>query len=419
MNANDLISIDVHILAIHRRRRRKIVAVMVIVAAAAGMTHAEVPSALQDVRRHMLDASVNTLTFHNMDEIFDTRRVENAGPVWELPRAPANMDFTYSHAGETHPASDVLDRTFTNALIIIKRGKIVTELYRNKTSANTHFISFSMAKSLTSLLIGLAVADGSIHSIDDQLTAYVPELKGCAYEGVTIRQALQMRSGADYDERYDFEHPGLASAAFEESLVRNRVRFASFARVLTRAHPPGERFNYSTIETAVLGWVLERATHQSISRYMSEKLWKPAGMESFGFWILDGSPDEGREFNGAGFNAVARDYARLGLMMLQNGKARARQIIPESWVEESTAAGNAGPIAPRGTPLSNFGYGYQWWTLTDSRAYLAMGLQGQFIYVDPAADTVVVKLSYFPPGNIEAELETVDFLRAVSSWNPR
>ena len=373
-----------------------------------------VPQALQDVRRHMLDASVNSLTFHNMDQIFDTRRVANAGPVWPLQSDPKPLQFSYSHGGKTYTAEEGLGRTFTNALIVIKHGKVVTERYLNKTDASTHFVSFSMAKSITSILIGEAVAEGKIHSIEDPITRYVPELKDSAYDGVTIRQALMMRSGADFDERYDFANPGLASAAFEESLVRNRVRFASFGEVLTRAYAPGTRFNYSTVETCVLGWVLERATGVHIADYMAEKVWKPAGMESYGFWILDGKPGVGREFNGAGFNAVARDYARLGLMMLHNGKAQEKQVVPESWVKESTAPRETQPLGP-GVPL---GYRYQWWTIAGTDAYLAIGLQGQFIYIDPATDTVVVKLSYFPPGNEDVDDEAIDFLRAASAWSP-
>jgi CubicO group peptidase (beta-lactamase class C family) len=373
-----------------------------------------VPPALQDVRRHLLDAEVNTLTFHNIEQIFETSRVANAGPVWQLPRAPSELNFTYEYGGSTHRAADVLERTFTNALIIVKHGAIVSEIYRNKTDDNTHFISFSMAKSITSTLIGLALADGSIHSLDDLIVRYVPELKGSAYDGVTIKQALMMRSGANYDERYDFQHPGLASAAFEESLVQNRMRFASFGAVLTRAYPPGERFNYSTIETAVLGWVLERATRRSITQYMAERLWKVAGMESYGFWILDGAPGVGREFNGAGFNAVARDFARFGLLMLKNGRAGSRQVIPAAWVKESTDPKGTEPVAP-GSP---FGYRYQWWTFPGTDAYTALGLQGQFIYVDPSTDTVIVKLSYFPPGNEAATIETVAFLQAASRWAP-
>jgi CubicO group peptidase (beta-lactamase class C family) len=375
---------------------------------------AAVPPALQSVRRHMLDAGVNTLTFHSMEQIFNTRRVANAGPRWDIPVDLHPLRFTYTHAGQTHEADEGLERTFTNALVIVKHGKIVAEIYRNKTDATTHFISFSMAKSFTSILVGLAVADGHIKSIADPITRYVPELLASAYEGVTIRQALMMQSGADYEERYDFDHPGLASAAFEESLVQNRMRFASFGAVLTRAYPPGSHFNYSTVETCVLGWVLERATGRSISEFMAQKLWKPAGMESYGFWILDGAPQGGHEFNGAGFNAVARDYARLGLIMLHNGRGQHAQIIPEDWVKESTSPRQTTAIAPG----VNLGYRYQWWTLPGSDTYMAIGLQGQFIYVDPTTDTVVVKLSYFPPGDRDVDGEALEFLRAAAEWNP-
>lgn len=381
-----------------------------------------VPPALQNVRRHMLDADVNALTFHEMDQIFDTSRVQAGSKEWKLPAAEVTPDFKYQFDGKAHTAEDGLERTYTNALLIIKHGTIVTEIYRNRTNASTHFISFSMAKSITSILIGDAIADHYIHSIDDRITRYIPELKGTGYDGVTIREALRMRSGVDYDERYDFTHPSLAAAMFEDSLVESKIRFATFARIVGRAYPPGEHFNYSTLETAVLGWVLQRATGESISRYMEERLWKPAGMQSYGFWILDGAPANGhgpdeapREFNGAGFNAILRDYGRLGLMMLRDGKANGRQVVPQAWVRESTDARDTKPLEP-GTPL---GYQYQWWTIAGTDAYTAIGLQGQFIFVDPDTDTVVVKLSYFPPGNTDASSESIAFLEAASKWNGR
>lgn len=380
---------------------------------AAGAAHAGDSAALEEARRHFLDANVNVLTFHSADQLFLTSRVEASGTRWVLPRAERPLDFTYDFGGKTHPAADILDRTYTNALIIVKHGKIVAEIYRNQTDAASHFISFSMAKSITSILIGLALADHSIHSVDDQITQYVPELKDSAYDGVTLRQALNMRSGANYVEEYVVAHPHLLSGAFEQSYVENRMRFVSFARAMTRAYPPGEHYSYSTFETCVLGWVLERATHQSITQFMSDRLWKPAGMESYGYWMMDGPPGVGKEFTGGGFNAVARDYARIGLMMLRNGKAGERQVVPAAWVHESTvpsARAAADPAEPA------FGYHYQWWPLLDSAAYMARGLQGQEIYVDPATDTVVVKLSYFPPGNKEAFTEAVAFFQAASRW---
>ncbi len=394
---------------------RWVFAFMAFGSLAVNSAHAEAGSpALQEARRHLLDANVNVLTFHSVDQLFPTRRVDSSGNPWVLPRLEKHLDFTYEHAGKPHPAMDILDRTYTNALIILKHGKIVTEIYRNQTDAASHFISFSMAKSITSILIGLALSDGHIHSLDDQITQYVPELKESAYDGVTIRQALDMRSGANYLEQYVAGHPDLLSAAFEESLVEQRLRFVSVARAMTRAFPPGEHFNYSTFETCVLGWVLERATKQSITRFMTERLWKPAGMESYGFWMLDGTPEVGREFNGGGFNAVARDYARLGLLMLQNGKAGSRQVVPAAWVKESTVPRVREPASPE---EPSFGYHYQWWPLVDSDAYMARGLQGQAIYVDPSTDTVIVKLSYVPPGNQEAFAESIAFMRAASRWH--
>ena len=381
---------------------------------AVNIAHAEATPALQEARRHLVDANVNVLTFHSIDQLFPTRRVEPSGTPWSLARNEKPLDFTYDYDGKTHPAADIIDRTYTNALIILKHGKIVTEIYRNQTDAASHFISFSMAKSITSILIGLALADGRIHSLDDQITQYVPELKDSAYDGVTIRQALNMRSGANYLEQYVVGHPDLLSAAFEESFVENRMPFVSFTRAMTRAFPPGEHYNYSTFETCVLGWVLERATKQSITQFMTDRLWKPAGMESYGFWMLDGPTEVGREFNGGGFNAVARDYARLGLLMLRDGKAGSRQVVPAAWVRESTIPRVREAVNPE---EPGFGYHYQWWPLVDSEAYMARGLQGQEIYVDPSTDTVVVKLSYFPPGNREAFPEAVAFLRAASRWH--
>jgi len=378
-----------------------------------------VSPALQEARRHMLDASVNALTFHSMDQLFYTRKVPRSGPVWELPRRDSTLSFHYSFDGKTLTPSEFIDRTYTNALLIIKHGTIVYEDYRNLTGEGTQFISFSMAKSITSMLIGIALAEGQIHSLDDSITSYVPELKGSGYEGVSIRQVMQMRSGVHYDERYDFGAKSQAQQVFEEAIVENVKRFADLAPSLKRGMPPGEQFNYSTMDTAVLGWMLEKAVKQPLSTYMTAKLWEPLGAESDGFWIADGPPEVGRALNGMGFNAVARDYARLGLLMLQKGRAHGTQIIPRDWVEHSTASTAINGTNPVGKSSIELGYGYQWWTLHGTGAYVALGLQGQFIYIDPVNDTVVVKLSYFPPGDNNAlEDESLTFFRAVSAWNP-
>jgi CubicO group peptidase (beta-lactamase class C family) len=278
-----------------------------------------------------------------------------------------------------------LDRTYTNALIVMKGGRIVTELYRNRSSAATHFMGWSMTKTFTSTLVGLALQEGRIHSLDDGLVQYLPELKGGAYNGVTIRQTLQMKSGVAYEERYDGA-PSIASDSHELALMQNVRRFVEPALTIGRAHAPGTVFEYKTLDTAVLGWLVERVTDRPIAHYMAEKLWEPLGMEADGFFIMDGPPGVGREFTGAGFNAVARDYARFGQMILNKGLANGRQIVPAAWIAQATQP--ADPEAPMG------GYGYQWWTA--GGRYFALGLEGQYIFIDPAHETVIVKLSYFP-----------------------
>ena len=362
---------------------------------------------------------MNVLLFRSMDRIFDTRVVTRAGPVWELQKRQAPFDFRYSSEGQEHSADEFASRTFTNALVVLKDGVIVHEEYRNLSDATTHFVSFSLAKSVVSMLVGLALEDGHIHSLDDPISNHVSELKGSGYDGVSIRQVLRMRSGVAYDERYDFGVNSQAQQVHESAVVRNESRFTDMAKRLSREREPGARFNYSTMDAAVLGLLVERATGRPVSKYMSERLWEPAGMESTGFWITDGPPGTGRELAGMGYNAVARDFARLGQMMLDQGRAGGRQVLPAAWVKESTASTlTDGPRMIAKTFA--IGYGYQWWTLHGTGAYTGIGLQGQYIYVDPASRTVVVKLSHFPPGdNSAVEEEALSFFRAVSAWKPR
>jgi CubicO group peptidase (beta-lactamase class C family) len=370
-----------------------------------------VPIAVQEMRWQMLNPGINALTFRSMDQMFDTREVTHRRAVWPLPRNDAALNFRYEYAGKAYTPEDFLERTFTNALVVIKDGTIVHENYRNFSGDRTRFMGWSMTKSIVSTLVGVAVDEKSIASIEEPIVKYLPVLSGGAYKDVTIRQVLEMRSGVDYEERYDFQNPGIAASNHMSSLVRNTSRFADAARTIGRAHPPGTHFAYKTIDTAVLGWLVERVAGTTFSAYMSEKLWEPLGAESNGFFIMDGPAGVGREFTGAGFNATARDWARLGLLYLNNGRANGKQIVSEKWVKAATAS-VPGSAAPFG------GYGFQWWTFPQTGAYYALGLQGQYVYVDPATRTVVVKLSYFPPGAMEPNTETRAFLQAVSSWKP-
>jgi CubicO group peptidase (beta-lactamase class C family) len=372
----------------------------------------QVPPAVQQLRRDMLDPEVNSLTVHHMDELFTTRTVSRAGPVWQLPHADHALDFKYSYKGQSYTPEQFLERTYTNALLVMKDGKIVSEIYRNNTNAATRFIAFSMTKSVTSILLGCALEEKRIRSIDDPITQYLPELKQGGYNGVTIKQVLEMRSGVDYEERYDFGNPGVAARNHELALVENVVRFADAAKTVPRKHPPGEVWQYKTLDTAVLGWLLERVSGgNTVAGYTSQRLWEKLGAESDAFYIMDGAPGVGREFSGAGLNATLRDFARFGLMVLNGGEANGNRVVSKEWIAESTR--------PTAHKENEPGYGYQWWMGARSGSFAAIGLQGQYIYIDPTTRTVVVKLSYFPPGERGADEETSAFLSAASAWSPR
>lgn len=235
------------------------------------------PVAVQILRWHMLDNDVNALAFRSMDSLFTTRTVARGGSVWALPRSDHKLDFTYPWQGMTLSPEQFLERTYTNALLVMKDGRIVSEIYRNNTNERSRFTGWSMTKSVTSVLFGCALAENRIDSLDTPITRYLPELKGGGYDGVSIRHIMQMRSGVDYEERYDFGNPGTAASNHIAALVRNTACFVDVARTLKRIHPPGETFQYKTIDTAVLGWLIERVTQGSVSPYTARCLWEPLG----------------------------------------------------------------------------------------------------------------------------------------------
>jgi CubicO group peptidase (beta-lactamase class C family) len=354
------------------------------------------------MRRQWLNPEINSFTFRDNDRLFDSRPVKRAGAVWELPRKAGFV----ASAGYDAWA----EKTYTNAFLVIRDGKILFEDYRNRSDASTRFISFSMAKSITSMLLGIALEKGFIKSIDDPVTAYVPELAGSGYDGVSLRHILQMRSGVDYEERYDFgANPSPAAVNHENAIVLNKARFADGARTIGRKWAPGTHFNYATIDTAVLGWAIERATKQPLAAFTQANLWAPLGAEADAYWIADGPAGVGRELAGMGYNAVLRDYGRLGMMMLDGGKRGDRQIVPAEWMRAATT------MLPTGNPARP-GYGLQFWQVDgEPGAFAAVGLAGQMIYVHPSTRTVIVKLSFHPPDVPPAvNEETLRYFKAIT-----
>ena len=370
-----------------------------------------------DKRRAFLEPEDRVTKFQQPDRIFP-HRVSAASPnPMPLPLAdlPGDFEIRYEWQGHTYGIDDFNERTNTNALLILKDGKIVREIYRNGSSPETRFISFSTGKSFTSTLVGMAMEDGHIDSVDDPLTKYLPALIGSAYDGVTIKDALQMASGVEWDESsYDFRDMSMPLARhWEMSMVQHRYRYVEGANELPRAHAPGTNFSYNTLETCLLGWLVENATGKRLTTYMEERLWHPAGMEFDAAWMLDGPEEVGRELSGGMLAATLRDYGRYGLLMMNEGRAGDRQVISAEWVQEATtpdreavAYGNL----YEGYPL---GYGYQWWLFPNGR-FEGQGVYGQFIYVAPAADVVIIKLSHWPEAWVDdAELESYAFFDAA------
>lgn len=386
-----------------------LLAMLPALAAAAQEPPAAPSAAVVAMRWQWLNPEINSFTFRDTDQVFESRPVARSGAVWDLPRGAALSMPAIAFGGETRGYDRFAEDTFTNALLVIRDGRIVFEDYRNRSSAGTRFISFSMAKTITAMLVGIALEQGKIASLDDPVTKYLPELAGTGYDGPTIREVMQMRSGVDYQERYDFgENPSFAGRLHEQAIVLNRMRFADGARETRKAHAPGSTFNYSTLDTFVIGWVLERATGMALAPYTETYLWGPLGAENDGFWLADGPPGAGRELSGMGFNATLRDFGRLGQLLLDAGRRGDRQILPRGWVAQMTQMTPTGERMP--------GYGLFTWQIDDTPgAYAAVGLAGQFIYVSPQTRTVVVKLSHYPPAEPETVLpETRAYLQAIA-----
>ena len=350
-----------------------------------------VPDSSVEARSMVEAPDRSAQTFQTIDEIYPVAVVA-ARPGEALEVAPRPLDQPILLGARALTLEEALAESDTNAFLVMKDGKIVYERYFNGADAHTQFIGWSISKSVTSILVGLALEEGAIASLEDPVERYLPELQGTAFEGASILNLLEMRGGTSYTEQ-SRSGPPTVNILAGRSLFQQQTRFTDLEGAgLERLHPPGEVFNYSTLTASLLGKVVESATGETLAAYMSRRLWQPAGMQDEAYWMLDGQPGVGDEFAGGGVNATARDYARLGQMMLDGGRVGNVQVVPEDWVAVSTVHTRAEPAMP-GTPR---GYGYMWWTFVGMDLYEAVGIHGQFISVDPVTNTVIVKLSYWP-----------------------
>jgi CubicO group peptidase (beta-lactamase class C family) len=355
--------------------------------------------------------------FQSITSIFPTSTMSASPTPTPLPAGePVDLPTIYVFEGKTGNVEALLDETDTMALLVLKDGKIRFERYAPWGGADRHWISMSVAKSVISTGIGIAVGEGLIGSIAQPITDYCPVLAGSAYDGVSIKDILQMSSGAGWNE--DYSDPNSDIRRFGMILATGTAMNA-FPQSLSRACPPGTFNHYNSCDTQVLGMLLTAATGQSITNYLQEKLWHPLGMESPGYWIVD---DTGMEMAYGGLNATARDYAKIGELFRQGGLWRGKQIVSRDWVKASVTP-DAPHLMPGQFGLSDWamGYGYQWWVLEgDERDYSAIGVYNQFIYVNPTRNVTIVKLSAnhtYGQTNDESSFrgnETFEVLRAIA-----
>lgn len=343
------------------------------------------------------DLAINT--FRNIERLFPTRTVPVSSNPKPLEKSPLSLqpfksqikDKTTELADQNYDLYDYLAMNAVTGIVVLKEGKLVYENYLHGNGPDTRWMSMSVAKSITATLVGLAIKDGYIESMDDLTVKYVPELKGSAYENTTVRHILGMNSGVKWDETYT--NPDSDRRQFlKAQLSQEPGSLLKVMSELPSAGEPGKVHNYSTGETTIASEIVIGATGKKLSDYLSEKIWEPCGMESKAEWWLD-SPD-GNEIGGSGFSAVLRDYARFGQFILDEGKVEGKQLLPDGWAE---AAGQP-------TTLDNgetVNYGLMWWPAWTEKskkhkAFQAFGIHGQVLHIDPHEDVVVAISSARP-----------------------
>lgn len=348
--------------------------------------------------------------FWRAKQLFPTTTLAPSKMPYDWPEGERiELPETFEHEGQAKSMEAHFQETDTVALLVLHDGKVRYERYALTGGRNVQWISMSVAKSFASTLVGIALEEGLIKSIEEPISTYVPVGPGSAYDGVSIRNVLQMSSGARWNE--DYSDPNNDIVKLSEAADTER-----FLATMLRDSVPGTVFNYNSAETQMLGHLLKYATGRTITDYMHEKLCEPLGMVNEGYWLLDGSDVEAVY---AGLNMTARDYAKLGELFRNKGVWQGKQIISEEWVSAATTSDS--PIRQPGCQTAEFGYGYQWWIPGgDRNDYTASGIYNQRIYVDPERRVTIVKLSANPRyglSNDEADnrsVEVIAFLRTIA-----
>jgi CubicO group peptidase (beta-lactamase class C family) len=371
---------------------------------------AQQPAGARQVFDGTMLPGVEVLTFEHSDALFPVNRVLRGGAVRTLPPSPASIKNVHFHSrGEEFDLFDYLADNRVAGLLVLKDGKVALEDYELGTGPDTRWISFSMAKSVASILVGVALKQGLIGSLDDPLTHYLPRLKGGAYEGVSVRNIMQMASGVRWNETYTDPHSDRRKL-LDKQLEQKPGAILAYMNTLSRAGVPGSIWNYSTGESFLVGALLEAATHQPLANYLSQNLWTRLGMEHDATWWLESRGGMG--LAGSGLGATLRDYGRVGLLVQQDGFIDGKQIVPAGWFQEGGSAHRIGGKA--------VDYGYLWWPIPAGDpihrgAFQAIGIFGQHLYVNPRQKLVIVVLSARPkPDSAVSPIDDAAFFAAVA-----
>jgi CubicO group peptidase (beta-lactamase class C family) len=358
----------------------------------------------------LLPPSIQPYAYRIVDKLFAHRVVRRGLTVRDLPRGP-EIEPRYLADGVEHDVGSFMDRNAIVGLLVIRRGQVVLERYGLGLQEHDRWSTMSTVKSMTAMLVGAAVRDGAIASIDDPLTRYLPALRESAYEGVTLRHVMTMSSGTRWTEDYGDRNSDVNrySKSLADRVPGGVLRLMAS---LPRAHPPGSTFLYNSGDTYLLGAALTAAIGKPLADYMSEKIWQPAGMECDAFYTLES--EGGQEIGGSRAGMVLRDFGRFALFVANDGVIDGQRVLPEGWV--AAAATPAFEVAvPPVVDITR--YGYSWW-LGDG-VMAALGHAGQRIDVFRNEGLVVVTLAAFPqpaymrPGDHNRRNEVVAFTRAV------
>jgi len=296
-------------------------------------------------------------TYSHFGELFPSRPVKRAAAPWQFKRAPEPPIF-YNFKSDRFSIEDYLGRNPTTGLLIAKDDTILYEHYQYARTDSDRFLSQSMAKTITAMLIGIAVAENKIRSIDDPVSAYAPGLANTEYGGTSLRALLHMSSGIAFTENYDGSDD--ITRLSLDLFVGGKDPVASVAQFNTRVAPPGTRWHYASSETEILGLVLRAAVKEPVADYLRDRIWQPIGTEADASWAIDGT---GQEVTYCCFNAVLRDYARLGRLLAYDGAWEGRQLIPRQWLLDATTMQPSDAYLAPGKAMPTFGYGYLVWIL--------------------------------------------------------